>query len=99
MAAQSAAQGRAAASLLCLFVASLACTGLGAALVLSSSPWYPTYAHGSATTALADQQLAGIVMWGFANVVLVIAAAVLFGTWLLGLDRHNPARLRTEPSR
>jgi hypothetical protein len=30
--------------------------------------------------------------------VLVVAAAVLFGTWLVGLERRSPARLRTDPS-
>jgi len=97
--AQSAAHGRAVTALLCLFATGLACTALGAALVVSTSAWYPAYAQGSAATALADQQLAGIVMWGFANLALVVAAAVLFGTWLVGLERRSPARLRPEPSR
>jgi cytochrome c oxidase assembly factor CtaG len=77
-----------------VFTAGLACTALGALLVLASSPWYPAYAHRDMSAALADQQLAGIVMWGFANVALAVAAAVLVGTWLSGLEHVVPSRLR-----
>ncbi|HEV3450120.1 MAG TPA: cytochrome c oxidase assembly protein [Acidimicrobiia bacterium] len=92
--AGAAARGRPAVALLCVFTAGLACTALGALLVLASSPWYPAYAHRDMSAALADQQLAGIVMWGFANVALAVAAAVLVGTWLSGLEHVVPSRLR-----
>ena len=32
--------------------------------------------------SLSDQQLAGVVMWGFAGLAYVLAAACLFGLWL-----------------
>jgi len=69
-----------------LFVAALPGTALGAALTLAGSPWYSEY------PSLADQQLAGVVMWGFAGVAYVLAAACLFGIWLAGLERETPAR-------
>jgi putative membrane protein len=69
-----------------LFVAALPGTALGAALTLASTPWYAGY------LSMADQQLAGVVMWGFAGLAYVLAAACLFGLWLAGLERDTPAR-------
>lgn len=69
-----------------LFVAALPGTALGAALTLAGTPWYAGY------PSMADQQLAGVVMWGFAGLAYVLAAACLFGLWLAGLERHTPAR-------
>jgi putative membrane protein len=69
-----------------LFVAALPGTLLGAGLTLASAPWYREY------PSLADQQLAGVVMWGFAGLAYVLAAAGLFGLWLAGLERETPAR-------
>lgn len=59
-----------------LFVAALPGSALGAALTLAGRPWYPAY------PSLDDQQLAGVVMWGFAGTVYVVAAGVMFGLWL-----------------
>jgi putative membrane protein len=69
-----------------LFVAALPGTALGAALTLAANPWYAGY------PSLSDQQLAGVVMWGFAGLAYVLAAACLFGLWLAGLERDAPAR-------
>ena len=69
-----------------LFVAALPGTALGAALTLAGTPWYPEY------PSIPSQQLAGVVMWGFAGLAYVLAAACLFGLWLAGLDRDAPAR-------
>jgi putative membrane protein len=69
-----------------LFIAALPGTALGAALTLAGTPWYAGY------PSLDDQQLAGVVMWGFAGLAYVLAAACLFGLWLAGLDRETPAR-------
>jgi putative membrane protein len=55
-------------------------TALGAALLLAPRPWYPTYAGRDG--ALADQQLAGVVMWAFGGFTYLVAAAGLFATWL-----------------
>ena len=64
-----------------MFVAALPGTALGAALTLAPRPWYPMY------PSLEDQQLAGVVMWGFAGAVYVVAAGVVFGLWLAAEDR------------
>ncbi|HTJ74526.1 MAG TPA: cytochrome c oxidase assembly protein [Acidimicrobiales bacterium] len=69
-----------------VFVAALPGTALGAALTLAAKPWYPDY------PSLADQQLAGVVMWGFAGLAYVLAAAVVFGMWLRSVERDTPAR-------
>jgi putative membrane protein len=69
-----------------LFVAALPGTALGAALTLAGTPWYAEY------PSMADQQLAGVIMWGFAGLAYVLAAACLFGLWLVGLERETPAR-------
>jgi putative membrane protein len=69
-----------------LFVAALPGTALGAALTLAGTPWYAEY------PSMAGQQLAGVVMWGFAGLAYVLAAACLFGLWLASLEREAPAR-------
>jgi putative membrane protein len=69
-----------------LFVAALPGTVLGAGLTLAGTPWYGEY------PSLSDQQLAGVVMWGFAGLAYVLVAACLFGLWLAGLERETPAR-------
>ena len=69
------------AGVVAMFVAALPGTALGAALTLAPRPWYPMY------PSLEDQQLAGVVMWGFAGAVYVVAAGVVFGLWLAAEDR------------
>jgi len=69
-----------------VFVAALPGSALGAALTLATRPWYAEY------PSLADQQMAGVVMWAFAGVAYVLAAACLFGVWLRGLETETPAR-------
>lgn len=74
------------ASVAVVFLAALPGTALGAALTLAQRPWYRAY------PSLADQQLAGVVMWGFAGLAYVLAAAALFGVWLRGLELDAPGR-------
>jgi putative membrane protein len=80
------ATGRHGAAVPVLFVAALPGTVLGAGLTLAGTPWYEVY------PSLSDQQLAGVVMWGFAGLAYVLAAACVFGLWLAGLERETPAR-------
>jgi putative membrane protein len=75
-----------------VFVAALPGTALGAALTLAGTPWYPDY------PSVADQQLAGVVMWGFAGLAYVLAAAVVFGMWLRAVERDTPARPEPRPA-
>jgi cytochrome c oxidase assembly factor CtaG len=90
--ASAAARGRAVVSIFCIFATGLACTALGAALALAPTQWYGAYSYSSPGAALADQQLGGMVMWGFGNLAVVVAGAVLVGTWLAGLERRTPSR-------
>ena len=70
----------------CLFVTSLVGGALGALMSFSSSPWYADYAamgmSGIGLDPVADQQLAGLVMWIPGGLVHGIAALALFYRWL-----------------
>lgn len=52
-----------------LFVASLGCTALGAAMTLAPAAWYAGH------RSLSDQQVAGVVMWAFGGLVYIAAGA------------------------
>jgi putative membrane protein len=69
-----------------VFAAAFPGTVLGAAITLATRPWYAEY------PSLADQQMAGVVMWGFGGLLYVLAAAALFGAWLAGAERQSPGR-------
>jgi len=75
------------AAVIAVFIAALPGTGLGAALTFANHPWYPSYAGAG---ALADQQMAGVVMWSIGGFAYVVAAAVLFARWMSGLERSLP---------
>jgi putative membrane protein len=64
------------AGMLALFGSLIPATVLGALMTVSRAPWYSSYPK------LADQQMAGIVMWGFAGMVTIIAAVALFYSML-----------------
>jgi cytochrome c oxidase assembly factor CtaG len=85
------------AGVLVVFVGGFPGTALGAALLLAPNPWYPSYVTSTVPKALADQQLAGVVMWSVAGVAYVIAAAVLFGAWLANGERTDPSRAVQAP--
>ena len=82
-------RSRRGAGALALFVGAFPGTALGAALLLAPRPWYPTYVHGTIDGALADQQLAAVVMWSVTGIAYVVGAAVLFGTWLADADQRD----------
>jgi cytochrome c oxidase assembly factor CtaG len=83
----TARRSRRGAAALAVFVASFPGTALGAALLLAPRPWYPEYVQTTTAAALGDQQTAGVVMWAFVGLVYVVAAAVLFATWMA--DGHG----------
>jgi cytochrome c oxidase assembly factor CtaG len=62
---------------------------LGALMTLSPRVWYPPYliGHPSGLTPLEDQQIAGLLMWVPAGVILVAAGLALFAAWLRESDR------------
>jgi putative membrane protein len=67
---------------------------LGMAIVFAAAPLYPHYATlGSiyGTTALADQQLAGGIMWLAGDVVLIGAVLAVVAAWMRHADRDAPA--------
>jgi putative membrane protein len=70
----------------CLFVTSLIGGALGALMSFSQSPWYADYAAmgmtGIGLDPVADQQLAGLVMWIPGGLVHGLAALAMFYKWL-----------------
>jgi putative membrane protein len=76
---------------LVVFATGVHCGLLGALLTLTRVPWYPTHAardlmHG--VDPLADQQLAGLLMWVPAGFVLLVACLALFAAWLGEIARR-----------
>jgi putative membrane protein len=56
---------------------------LGALLTFGARLWYPSYAGAFGLTALEDQQLGGLIMWGPASLAYLAAALVIASRWLL----------------
>jgi cytochrome c oxidase assembly factor CtaG len=72
-----------------VFLATGACSGLGAGLTLASHTWYPAY------RSLSDQAMGGVIMWSVVGTAYFVAAIVLFFSWLAGLERTSPGELVT----
>ncbi|GAB1692892.1 cytochrome c oxidase assembly protein [Krasilnikovia sp. M28-CT-15] len=83
--------------LLLLFVTGMAAAALGAMLTLAPAPIYPVQLL-AGPDPLADQQLAGLVMWVPMDVVMLAAAVVLFLRWLTALDQRVPADRDLRPA-
>lgn len=77
-------------ALACLFVTMLATGALVALLTFAPTPWYRAYA--GAASALADQQLGGLLMWVPGGTVYLVAG--LWRAWRL--LAHEPPALRGE---
>lgn len=63
---------------------------LGALLVFASTPIYPAYRAGELAwhvAPLADQQVAGALMWVPSGVVTLVVASALFVAWMRALER------------
>jgi putative membrane protein len=56
---------------------------LGALLTFGARLWYRSYAGAFGLTALEDQQLGGLIMWGPASLAYLAAALVIASRWLL----------------
>jgi putative membrane protein len=84
-----------------VFAGALQSGALGALLTFASSPIYPLYAHRTAAwgaSPIADQQLAGLLMWVPSFVVYLLAAGALFVAWLRASEREaRRADARAEP--
>jgi len=80
-------------AVLYLFAAALQGSALGALLTLAPAPLYPLQAAAEPPWGpgpLADQQLAGLVMWVPADLIYLGAAGTLFMRWLMSLERASP---------
>ena len=65
---------------------------LGALLTFAPGVWYPTYSsvvNPWGLTALADQQLGGLVMWVPAGAIFIGAGLLMLGRWLGALERAS----------
>ena len=74
-----------------VFTGGLAAGALGALLAFSASPIYPHYVETASAwgvSALADQQVAGVIMWIPAGMVSLAVAASLFVQWFRAMERQ-----------
>lgn len=72
-------------SIVYLFTTAVHTGVLGALMTFSRAAWYPAYAIGAAKwgqTLIADQQIAGLIMWIPASVAYLVAALVIMQRWL-----------------
>ncbi|MBQ1016812.1 cytochrome c oxidase assembly protein [Micromonospora sp. D93] len=69
----------------------LPASALGAVLTFAPRPVYPAEVLGA--DPLADQQLAGLLMWAPMDVAVLVATLVTFLRWLLNLQRIRPERV------
>ena len=65
---------------------------LGALFTISATPLYSSYSGGPEGAALADQQLAGLVMWIPAGLLLTLVGIALFAAWLGEAERRAAGR-------
>lgn len=74
-----------------VFATAMHSGGLGALLTFASTPIYPLYVHRAAhgVDPLVDQQLAGLIMWVPAGVVLMVFGLALLGAWLGEAERRG----------
>lgn len=85
------------AAILFLFTTAMYSGVLGALLTFSTQLWYPIYAGRSeqwGITALADQQLAGTLMWVPVGVVYLAAALCMMKAWMDDMESSAIARER-----
>lgn len=81
------------------FVTGLVSAALGAVLTFASAPLYPTHAGRSilwGVPPLADQQLAGLIMWVPMGVLYGIVMTRLALAWMRHMDRRTS---RAQPAR
>jgi len=74
-----------------VFVTGIHTGALGALLTFSPNVWYPIYQRTTSAWGLnpvEDQQLAGLIMWIPAGVILVVLGLALFTAWLGEAERR-----------
>lgn len=80
-------------AILYVFATSVQSGALGALLAISTRPWYAGDADLAAR--LADQHLAGLVMWIPASVIFLAAGLLYLSAWLREAERRAGRRQRT----
>ncbi|MEV0157307.1 cytochrome c oxidase assembly protein [Micromonospora sp. NPDC050686] len=85
------------AGILLLIGTMLPASALGAVLTFAPHPVYPPAVLGP--DPLADQQLAGLLMWAPMDVAVLAATLTAFLRWLVGLQRQRPERVTSPESR
>lgn len=79
-------------SIFYLFTTSLHAMVLGVLMALSPRVWYPTYVGRTerwGLSPLADQQLAGLIMWMPACMVYAVIGTALFASWLHQMEQAD----------
>lgn len=87
---------RYALGLLFVFTTALHNTLLGVLITFAPTPWYAVYTERAeqwGLTPLADQQLAGVIMWVPAGLAYLLAVLLLLYVWLTLLEQRDNARL------
>jgi cytochrome c oxidase assembly factor CtaG len=78
---------------LLLFATAMQSVFLSALLTFASTPWYDGYADTTrqwGLEPLADQQLAGVIMWIPGGVVYIVAALMLLAAWIRDSEPLEP---------
>lgn len=78
--------------LLMVFALALQSVGLALLMTFAESPWYPAYENSAAAfgfTALADQHLAGVIMWVPAGFVYTAVGLGRLWRWLAAIERGS----------
>jgi cytochrome c oxidase assembly factor CtaG len=84
-----------------VFLTAVHSSVLGALMTVAPGVWYPAYASAGTAwhvDALADQQLAGLLMWVPSGVVFIVFGLGLFAAWL-GESERRVALGRTAAAR
>ena len=79
------------AAVIYVFMTAVHSSALGALLTVSRLTWYPEYERQSVAwrvDGLADQQLAGLLMWIPAGVIFVVVGLALLAAWLGEAERR-----------
>jgi putative membrane protein len=82
------------AGVLFVFITAMHSGILGALITFAGRLWYPIYdgrARGAGVDPLEDQQLAGLLMWIPAGVILVVLGLALLAAWLGESERRARA--------
>lgn len=75
-----------------VFVTTLHSGALGALMTFSTHVWYPFYSRTAVRwgfNPIEDQELAGLIMWIPAGVILLVIGLALFALWLSESERRS----------